>query len=149
MGLRSLFTGRSRAVTRAREVSAITVEAVVVEDDGNSVEVVGESHYKDALVAISGRTSMEEIRHPITAALVREPDNPYDDQAVAVWVESRKVGHLSRADARAYQAVLLELGSRNQVLACNARICAREGTPNLGVWLDLPEPDDVFDQIDS
>lgn len=125
----------------------MSVEGVLVEGDGNSVEVVGESHYLDALIAITGRRGTEHVRYPVMAALVREPENAYDDQAVAIWIEGQRVGHLSRSDARAYQPVLLELVEQGKVLACNAMVCGREGKPNLGVWLDLPEPHDVLDTV--
>ena len=37
----------------------------------------------------------------VYAVLVAEPDNPYDANAVSVWVKGLKVGYLSREDARA------------------------------------------------
>ena len=108
------------------------------------MEVVGESHYLDALTAITGRRGREHIRQPALAALVREPDNPYDADAVAIWIDGRKVGHLSRSDAQAYQEPLLVLARQNRVLARDALICGHEDTPNLGVWLELPAVDDVL-----
>jgi hypothetical protein len=44
--------------------------------------------------------------------LVPEDNNPYDANAVAVWIEGLKAGHLSRADARAYRPGLLALQQR-------------------------------------
>jgi hypothetical protein len=41
----------------------------------------------------------------VSARLVPEADNPYDDHAVRVEIVGRKVGHLSRADARRYRTV--------------------------------------------
>jgi len=141
MGLLDRFTrGVSAPKVRA-------VEAVWVESHGDSVEVVGESFYRDALLAATGRRGNEYVRHPVVAALIREPDNAYDPNAVGVWVEGRKVGHLSVADAIEYQGALLRLGANGKVLACDALICARDGTPNLGVWLELPCADDVLQQI--
>jgi hypothetical protein len=137
----------SRLTNRGSAPREISVKAILVEGDGNSVEVVGESHYLAALKAITGRRGMERVRHPVTAALVREPENPHDEQAIAVWISGERVGYLSRSDAREYQEVLLVLGSQRKVLACNAEICGREDTPNLGVWLDLPEPDVVLMEI--
>jgi hypothetical protein len=141
MGLFSRLTGRSSAPEK------LTVDAILVEGDGNSVEVVGESNYLPALKEITGRRGTEQVRHPVTAALIREPDNPYDTHAVAVWVDGKRVGYLSRSDALEYQEPLVVLGRTGNVLACHARICGREGTSNLGVWLDLPEPDSVLDEI--
>jgi hypothetical protein len=41
----------------------------------------------------------------VTARLVPEADNLYDDEAVRVEIDGRKVGHLSRADARRFRRV--------------------------------------------
>jgi hypothetical protein len=41
--------------------------------------------------------------------LVPETDNPYDVNAVSVWVDGLKVGYLSRDDARRYRPGLLAL----------------------------------------
>ena len=41
------------------------------------------------------------------AVLVREPDNPYDPNAIAVYSPAGKIGHLSREDAEEYQDVLI------------------------------------------
>jgi hypothetical protein len=127
--------------------SRVRVDALLVEPDGNRVEAVGESHYLDALVAITGRRHREQVRHPAVAALIREPDNPYDADAVAVHIDGHKVGHLSRDDARAYQPVLVALAADRKVLACNVLVCGREATPNLGVFLELPAPGDILDEI--
>src|SRR5262249_29630366 len=72
----------------------------------SSVEVVGESFYLDALRAIVARdvaSSDGRIRKDVQATLVPEPENPYDANAVAVYVSGRKVAHLARAEARRYQ----------------------------------------------
>lgn len=144
VGAMGLF---SRLINRAPALSQVTLDAVRVDPDGSRVEAVGESHYLDALIAITGRRGREQVRHPVVAALICEPDNPYDAHAVAVHVDGRKVGHLSRDDARAYQPVLLALARDRKVLACNALVCGREATPNLGVFLDLPAPDDILNEV--
>lgn len=76
---------------------------------GPAMDVVGESHYRDAIAAIAGGPRLEAVRLVASAALVPEPDNPYDRNAVAVWIEGRKVGHLSRGDAAALGPVLARL----------------------------------------
>jgi len=43
------------------------------------------------------------------AVLAAETDNPYDPNAVAVWVRGLKVGYLSREDAHRYHPGLLAL----------------------------------------
>lgn len=56
----------------------------------NTVDVVGESFYREALEAVA-RQGADHI-----ATLVPEPDNPYDPQAIGVVIMGLKVGHLSR-----------------------------------------------------
>src|SRR5205823_865644 len=93
-GVMGLF---SRLTSGGSASSELRVDAILVEGDGNSVEVVGESHYLAALKSITGRRGMERVRHPVTAALVREPDNRYDAEAIAIWINGQHVGYLSRS----------------------------------------------------
>jgi len=80
-------------------------------DGAEDLEVVGESHYQENLwQLVGGRHNPEErVRVTACAALVPEPDNPYDANAVAVWVNGLKVGYLSRDDARRYRPGVLAL----------------------------------------
>lgn len=73
---------------------------------GPGMEVVGESHYRDAIAAIAGGTRREAVRLVTWAALVPEPENQYDRNAVGVRIGGVKVGHLSRGDAAAFASVL-------------------------------------------
>jgi hypothetical protein len=112
------------------------------------VGVVGESHYQDALTAIVGGKRPESVRIPTQAVLVPEPSNPYDPNAVAVYVAGRKVGHLPRPAAQAYGPVGRRLLDRGQVGACAATITGGwdrgDGdTGHFGVMLDLAHPDDL------
>jgi|SRR5882724_3456539 len=70
-----------------------------------SVEIAGESHYQDALEEICGGRDTASTHLTVTARLVREDDNPYDDQAVKVIIHGHHVGYLSRADAGRYRAL--------------------------------------------
>ena len=79
----------------------------------HDLEVVGESHYQDALWRVAGGRTTERVRVETQAMLVREPDNPYDANAIAVWIEGSTVGYLCRDDARAYRPGLLELEARH------------------------------------
>lgn len=64
-------------------------------------DVVGESFYQDALDEICGGKTDEGHDLECTAILQPEPENPYDPNAVAVYIDGLKVGHLDRANARA------------------------------------------------
>lgn len=65
--------------------------------------IVGESHYRDEFVALLGPSKIHGEDEHCTADLICESDNPYDLNAVGVWVNSHRVGHLSRDSARVYR----------------------------------------------
>jgi hypothetical protein len=78
--------------------------------------------------------------------LVAEDDNPYDANAVAVWVDGLKVGHLSRGDARAHRPGLLALQERyRKPIAMEGVICGggirEDGPGRLGVFLRYDRKD--------
>jgi HIRAN domain len=115
---------------------------------GLEVGVVGESHYQDALTAIGGGKRTESVRIPTQATLVPEPDNPYDPNAVAVYIAGRKVGHLPRPAAQAFAPVGRRLAGQQQVGACSATITGGwdrgDGdTGHFGVILDLAHPNQL------
>jgi hypothetical protein len=105
------------------------------------LEVVGESFYQQNLWRLVGQYDpRERVRSAIWAMLVAEDNNPYDANAVAVWVNGLKVGHLSRADARAYRPGLLVLQERyGKPIALEGVICGggirEDGPGRLGVFL--------------
>jgi hypothetical protein len=72
---------------------------------GIEVGVVEESHYQYALTTITGGKGPESVNIETLAALVPGPDNPYDPNAVAVYVAGRKVEHMPRPTAQAYSPV--------------------------------------------
>lgn len=100
------------------------------------VEVAGESHYESAFVKILGRVAheQEKVLDDVVAVLIREPENPYDSDAVAVHVVDttmtyQKVGHLSSHDAEEYVETIEELERRTgQIVGCLARVHGRGKT---------------------
>jgi tetratricopeptide (TPR) repeat protein len=102
--------------------------------------VVGESNYQDALWRAVGSRSTDRIRKEIQAVLVAETDNPYDANAISVWLDGQKVGHLSREDAAAYRPGLLALQAREgKSIALFGVIVGggirEDGAGYLGVWM--------------
>ena len=114
---------------------------------GDVVDVVGESHYQDALEAIAGGRSEEGADFERWAYLIPEPENPYDRNAVAVYIDGQKVGHLGRRDAVDYQALLQQLwtkGSARAVCRANVRGGWDRGggdAGHFGVKLALARPE--------
>lgn len=112
------------------------------------VQVVGESHYQEALHLLCGRKADEAIHFECIAGLVPEPSNPHDPNAVMIQIEGRCVGYLSRHDAVAYsEAVRLALEA-DTVISCSAMIAGHgpqdAETRNLGVFLHLPKASETI-----
>lgn len=103
------------------------------------IAVVGESNYQPALRAICGTKVGEAVRFECFAALVPEPDNPYDSNAVRVEIQGKLVGYLSRADAEELNEAIVDATQREQNGLVRAMIAGREDgeTTNLGVFLEL------------
>src|SRR5690606_20415871 len=66
-------------------------------------EVVGESFYQEDLCRLAGAHGDHGAEVHCVAALVPEDDNKHDPKAVAVFVDGRKVAHLSKEDARSFR----------------------------------------------
>lgn len=100
-------------------------------------EVVGESHYQTALEFFVESTGDEHGPWETDAVLRPENDNPYDNQAVAVFIGPKKVGHLSKESARRYRKLL---ASSNQAIGnyeVGAKVFGGRNGKSYGVWLDL------------
>lgn len=90
---------------------------------GYTVEVVGESHYQADLEAIAGGKWEDPCDMEVTAYLIREPDNPYDRNAIAVYIQGHKVGYIGRGDAEDYAPILDELWANYTCrAACGAHL---------------------------
>ena len=127
-------------------------EAVILkgEDCTELVAAVGESHYQPALRAACGDQKWEDVAYDCIAALVPEPQNKHDPNAVMVQVDGNLVAYLSRDDAARYSGLLSQVAGTGRFLACNARIAGRGpehggDTPNLGIFLQLPPPNEPLE----
>ncbi len=81
----------------------------MVEASGDyTCEVVGESHYQNALERIVGERTEEGADHECIALIVPEPTNRHDPNAMRVDIEGMTVGYLSRRDAKTLRALLRE-----------------------------------------
>ena len=144
-----------RRKASAPQQSVLAVNAVLLGEDSPSsdelVEVVGESFHQSAISSVSGRKGVEAVQVDCIAVLVPEPNNPHDPNAVMVQVDAQVVGHLSRKDAILYQSVVYAAEQLGVMIACNARIAARDPseatTTNAGVFLHLPSPEDAASEL--
>jgi len=99
--------------------------------------IVGESHYQDVLGRIKRDAFIAVRETPVaTFLLAREPDNPHDNDAIAVLTTNGDiVGYLSRDDARRLQPAALDHEGRGEVMSCSGKLV---GDEIIGVWLNLP-----------
>jgi hypothetical protein len=109
-------------------------------DGDENLEIVGEASYQDALWLICARRLGDQVRHDVIAALVPEPDNAYDPNAISVQVDGYRVGYMSRSDAIRYGPGLRSLMAKHQsIVALNGVIVGggyfKDGPGRLGVWL--------------
>ena len=115
------------------------------------INVAGESHYQDALRALTATDGSEPVRGDFEAVLVPESDNRFDPNAVRVEISGRQIGYLPRAEAAAYRPMLERLAARGRRGSCEAVVSGRggsSGTSNIGVFLRLPEPDETEPVLD-
>lgn len=62
-----------------------------------SVKVTGEASYQDNLRTITGRRGREALKvEGRIATLVREPDNPFDPNAIRLEIDGLQVGYVPR-----------------------------------------------------
>jgi tetratricopeptide (TPR) repeat protein len=87
---------------------------VALLDGYEDLEVVGESYRQENLWRLLGGQHRPEVhvRMDVYAMLVAEDGNPYDANAVSVWINGLMVGYLPRGEARKLRPGLLALQER-------------------------------------
>ena len=106
-----------------------------------AVEVLGESRYRDTIRHLAGEhgDAKADARHK--ALLLPDDANPYEDKAVAVFVDGRMVGYLAPKDALALRQRLARQEIPAALTSCDAAVRGGglwEGKRlAYAVWLDL------------
>lgn len=101
-------------------------------------EIVGESHYQDAIKDIAAR--LNGNGRLVQATLCLEDDNEHDKNAVAVRISGLTVGYLSREAARKYR----KMGKKERLpneAKCPAMIAGGTDGKYFGIWLGIDELD--------
>jgi hypothetical protein len=84
----------------------------------NSFEVNGESFHKEELEQICRFIgAVPDEFKAVDAFLVREPENEYDANAVAVYIHEKKVGYVPKGQAPLFSEFLKQHGDRIWVFA--------------------------------
>lgn len=120
MGFLDRFFGSSgnrESASPDRYVNAVDAASIVATGRRRKIEIVGERFRQEAFTPIVGPKSREQsVNYTTTAALVPEPANREDKNAVQVIVEGRHVGYLSREQAVGYHGMMKELGQTGRAL---------------------------------
>lgn len=94
-----------------------------LEGDGMfRLEVVGESHYQDALERLCGGRCEDGADEEFDAVLVFDDANRFDPEAVRVEIGSHAVGYLSRPAAREMRKDIARLARDARGARCRARV---------------------------
>jgi hypothetical protein len=121
-------------VRGSREIERVSVPAdcldILPEDDRlarREMEIVGESHYQAAIAL---------CRECERVVLIRQPNNPYDKNAVVVTrVDGSILGYISREKAPSFAR---HLDSGLKIYAeIHGIYGGTRGKPSRGVWLDV------------
>ena len=155
MGFLDGLLGRAPKPAEApvRKLNACVVHA------GGLLGIVGESYRQDELRELSRRTTdASEFREDLVdyaaevadnepdrrwflAVLVREPDNPKDQNAIAVHAQGGgKLGYLTRENARRYAQVFDSLDKRGYSAAACPAMLTGGGDESYGVVLAISAP---------
>ena len=100
-----------------RLVTAIDAASLEAQGRRRKIEIVGERFRQQALVAIAGRKGDDPVNMPHVAALVPEPTNRHDPNAVQVIIDGRHVGYLSREQAVGYHSMMASIDEPGRALA--------------------------------
>lgn len=113
-------------------------------DSSYFFDIVGESHYQNALNRICGGKTEESQEFETIARIILDDENRYDPKAVRVEIDEMCVGHFSRDDARSYRRILSQIGFRDRriTVECSALIVGGwkrgDSEGHFGVKLDIP-----------
>lgn len=88
------------------------------------LRVVGESHYQENLR--KARATSPDPEPVFWASLIREPDNPYDPNAVKVAIDPfGTVGYLARESARRYDPLIA--AAKSTAVRCSCKLTGGSG----------------------
>ena len=78
----------------------------------------------------------------IDVILAREPDNPFDGNAIKVMTADLEIiGYLSRDNAKRYQKAFDVWANEGYLIKCQAKLVGgTKEKKNIGAWLDLETP---------
>ena len=120
-------------------------EVVEVRQSGSfELPIVGEQSYTKNFEKLFGKRNREGVDVVCAALLIPEPDNPYDANAVRVFIKEMLVGYLERESAKKL-CDSMKRTKRWGGVAVKVQANVRGGwyrsesdQGEFGVWLDFP-----------
>lgn len=92
-------------------------------DEGRfRLEVLGESRYFDTIRTLAGEHGDAAADTHHKALLLADDNNPYEDKAVAVFLNNEMVGYLAPKDAIAFRTMLARQDIAGQLTSTDAVI---------------------------
>lgn len=101
----------------------------------DDLRVVGLPGHQDVLWTIVGRTASGPVRQDIHGLLVAEHGNPFDRNAVAVWVGGHRIGRLPEQDASRLRPGLIRLQRQHRRAVALPGHVGGDPSDGLGVYL--------------
>jgi hypothetical protein len=114
--------------------------------DGFNFNIVGEASYQPALDTICGGKCEEGHQLSKLAQLCFQEDNPYDPNAVVVFIDRRVVGYVPRNLAKEIREAILRLNPEERPVTCDAQVVGgwrrdwQDDEGHYGVKLSLSYP---------
>jgi hypothetical protein len=103
-----------------------------------SFELVGESFYRDNLLAIIRKhNAFDQGELELDCIMQHEPNNEFDEFAVAVFAEGKKIGHVSKDYSYEVTSFLDELGVTGIQVKGVMGWATNNPTPPIGIRLDF------------
>jgi hypothetical protein len=152
--LRRLLGDAGPYAARHRLVGHLRAQGSVTLPGAQKVDVVGESHHQDELLALTGGARRYGgVDVEAVATLVPEPGNRFDPDAVAAAIDGVPVGYLRHRDAVRLRPLIDEALRRYGTASCRAAIRGgwdrgRGDVGAFGVVLLLPRAPDERDSPD-
>ncbi|MGK5030647.1 hypothetical protein [Janthinobacterium sp. MDT1-19] len=104
-------------------------------------EVENESMYQNAIAKLAGEHGPGNAEEKCLALLVCDDANPFQDKAIAVFIDAQLVGYLSHNDALRLRRNLGRQNLVGQLTSCDAVIRGgglwNDKRLSYAVWLDL------------
>lgn len=120
----------------------------------DSYEVAGEFAHRENVAQIFAdrgiRLGLDGNVLHLHAELVADRSNPYDGQAVAVFVDGLHIGHLEREEAARFFPVVSGLARHGFTIITSARLWSLiDGTVRARLTVDLPDPENLIAENDA